>query len=374
MAQKTLDVELILFDILDDIFKYLSLKDLYQVALVCKSWNNTASKEISRRSDIENFILPITRTKDNSQLSMCHLTDAVRSFPRLVLLFSDGKSPPCDDIEDICVYQCKCMERKTNFINIAAQGIAVNDTQIVGQDNVEVGITIPYPNKINKLKIDYFLPEDEVLLIHKAQNSLESYVKDAYKDLVTSEEDHNCFIFFYSQSCLYTENCQRNSYIRKFTADLLTCIKQRHSVKTFTLWGGEISSIITDFMGRDGILASSAFYLRLSGPGVKSWSLVIDSNAPNSEVKTRFEHLKKQLSVNRTTMALAMVPSKRDEPFEQLISKVSMFRTAFPGIPLTTIFTGEEFFQIGFNSTNTEDPDPVLEHENSYSFLIFTTK
>ena len=103
-------------------------------------------------------------------------------------------------------------------------------------------------------------------------------------------------------------------------------------------------------MGRLGIVGSSAFFLRISGPAIKSWSIVLEPNQTIAETTAKLESLRNKITINNSTIALSLKPSSENELDEQRLSKIEIFNAVFPKVPLTTIFTEDEFFQIGVDS------------------------
>ncbi|XP_014231788.1 uncharacterized protein LOC106655754 [Trichogramma pretiosum] len=380
----SLCTEGILYDVLDKIFSSLSLKDLHRAAAVCKSWQYVATKEMSKRNDIQSLILPIisentqvgSNDEDDNEFKEAkylqnswHISDSLRSFPRLLLCFSDGDSNSTQTSEDFYHhYHQRLKQHCTCLAVFETLWISMDETEIMGKTNLGVGISFPCTSK---LKINLFSPDDHDMMHFGSDNLLQKLAIRAANTIINNGQEHNCIIFLSNQTEAF--EYIEASYNRLFLFEFMRCLRFKCKPGTFSLWGGEVLDMTTDICDIDRKCLAWSVALGISGTAMKSWSIVLKSNLSTLDAHNNLIVWKNEITLNRNTIALAMVPSNEYENSEQRIEKIKIFRKVFPDISLTTLYNKEEFIQIGLNSLST-DPNQMLEHKNSLVFLIISTK
>lgn len=96
------------------------LPNISYYSINCRSWQYIANLEISKRSNIESLIWPITYdsdlddfheddknddcTKSKYLSNRWHISDSMRSLPKLVLLFNDENETELRNIEQCNVW------------------------------------------------------------------------------------------------------------------------------------------------------------------------------------------------------------------------------------------------------------------------------
>ena len=83
---------------------------------------------------------------------------------------------------------------------------------------------------------------------------------------------------------------------------------------------------------------------------MQSFSIVLKTNLSISEAKDKLLNFKKDMQLKSNTVALAIVPSDKNESSEQRLAKIEVFKQVFPEIPLLSVYIKDEFRQLGINS------------------------
>ncbi|XP_001607120.2 uncharacterized protein LOC100123478 [Nasonia vitripennis] len=367
----------IFYDVLDNIFQYLSLKDLCRAAAVCKSWHHRVKIEISKRNDIESLTLPITYESDDNDSdndedtfkylqNKWHFSDSLRSLPHFMLLFHDSTYNFKREHDHFHCYYANYVKMGMFYGCFETSGLSLNTEEVCTIKNLGIGIALP---STDKLKVDCYVPYETDLPDHAKSSTMSRLANEAISSLLSTEDEHNCFIFLRNQSEALKEDMisDNNSFLAEFSNSL----KQRCKPGSYSLWGGGVSEITYSRFGRNDFVWLTV--IRVSGLALNSWSIVLKMNLSSAEVENKLTNFKKDIHLKSNSLALAMVPSNNNESFQQRLKKTEIFRKIFSNIPLVGVYENTEFTQIGINSLES-DLNQVIVHSNSIIYLILTTE
>lgn len=122
---------------------------------------------------------------------------------------------------------------------------------------------------------------------------------------------------------------------------------------SYSLWGGGVSEITYSGYGRNDFVWLTI--IRISGLALHSWSIVLKMNLSDTEAENKLMNFQNDIHLKSKAVALAMVPSNRNESFQQRFKKTEIFRKIFSNIPLVGVYEKTEFTQIGVNSLESSE-------------------
>lgn len=112
---------------------------------------------------------------------------------------------------------------------IHSHNVSWNDSKIYGfETNLEIGITIPRTAKLN---VNTYSPLDTYMMRHGHKKTLPDLADEAINNLITSEEEHSCFIILSSRSDPIDDSESRGDkdleYSCTYMTQLLKKLKKR---------------------------------------------------------------------------------------------------------------------------------------------------
>ncbi|XP_058809534.1 uncharacterized protein LOC131674711 [Phymastichus coffea] len=383
-----------IYDILENIISYLNVKSLRQAAAVCRLWRETAQTELATRNEIQCLLLPLyiasyrcalncEGDEDQSDPSDKRLEydldtgwdiiDVVRSIPKVFLLFHEAQTTV--NVPYHYKYT-KMLPESATFATFGLMMLSMDSTEIFGLSNLATGISIPSTNSLNN---EVFMVDDFSL----TESTAEKLVDDAMAALKISSTDkgHSCFLIFQNR-----ENDGTLDYLQErnkaYISELLRSLKKRCEPGSYSILGSGClcMDVFTPVSSENDL--NFSFVLRLYGPAVKSWSVVLSLYLPDSIVEEQLRAFKKGVNANFHTIAIAAFPVDKRQAFECTrqnrlnadiyLHRTDVFKKVFPNVPLICLYDDQTFTQIGCNTLN-DVHDSSMEHKDSVIYLVMST-
>lgn len=114
--------------------------------------------------------------------------------------------------------------------------------------------------------------------------------------------------------------------------------------------------------------------VRLSGPAIRSWSIVIKENLSDAETEEKLLDFKKNIQLKSHSIAIAMIPANESEYKNSILPKTKVFRRIFSNISLIGLYNERRFLQFGVNSTSCGKcfiNCKFISHVYIYKYIIF---
>ncbi|XP_014220859.2 uncharacterized protein LOC106648430 [Trichogramma pretiosum] len=376
MEIREVDTELILFDVLSDIFKHLSIYDLTSASEVCKSWYYTAKREKLKRGP---QVITLQALEDLVATRFCavgprvknqiveDLKLSLRIRPRLGLFFTDGKYPSSADCDNVVYEICKTHRwtrpKDCFYIAIETVGVNIDDNPVGGEKNVTAALFFPVIPQVN-----YTITETNTHSIQQHFTSNDCLLVNMTQKLFDFKEDQVCFIvlmYKWQDEPLYER------YHRKFFNKILESIKIRYKPSTYALWGGAVNDIFTLAPGtKPSYNATSFCAISISGNNVETWSIMVDINLSNTEIENKLKNFKNCINLNDSSIILLMLPSNK-ETIDR--SKLKVFKVLFPKGKLLSLFNDKNNVMISVDSTSNEN-DNIFYYSHFYALLVLSYK
>ncbi|XP_031787679.1 uncharacterized protein LOC100119111 [Nasonia vitripennis] len=367
--EEEISAEFALSDALDNICQYFKIRDLINVSLVCKSWQETAKREIAKRGP-ERVLIPHIYCSDiRNGNSSFHVYDFLSAEPYVAILFV-GPSLRERNNERILEFKILRAYKKYFPHHLIAVGVdeSMMDEEIINSCPGMLGA----PNGI----LGLFLPKHRDLTIKVASciyNRSASYAEKIIEDISPDDKQLKSTLIIFC-----------NSYQGySLATQVLKHIKKRFVQKMYTLWGGvfddDLKAIDCPTVDSIDNPKTAIFALSITGSNLESWSVVIDCRIKKQEVNEKLFYLRDNLRLRRRTIGLACGPryvedlSKNSHENMYLNSHELMhvIKKIFSRIPFISIFNYGYHSHFGVDSIS-DDGKQELAHQMAISLMILT--
>ncbi|XP_046738178.1 F-box only protein 22-like [Diprion similis] len=357
--------ERIIYDVLRLMLEYFNITDITRAAMVCRSWNEAASKEIHTRLKPQHFLLePNAESKKITDPK--HIVDKLFIRPSIGIVFNGVQSrrqiwqPDC---------LCNYLPPQTDYITLINSGTIYDDVE-----HKAGGLSSIFFPEIPDVKIKYFhTTKLDPLKFDPMQNpkSREKLARELCK-ISPKEKNIKCIIMFLG-------GMARNIFAHPDPDNIEQIIKSILSHGTdkaenkIAVWGGITRRVLVCSSSCDERTCKKNVPiagLSICGSGVSTWSLVLDSR-----IKTK-EEAEKELTVLRDAVKLQKHTigfmfsccARGDSWYSEPNVEAKIFRKLFPNVPLVGSIGDGEF---GVSTVPHEySPGEHIFHQYATIFLI----
>ncbi|XP_014222850.1 uncharacterized protein LOC106649765 isoform X1 [Trichogramma pretiosum] len=332
-------------DAIDNICQYLKIRDLMRVSSVCKLWNESVTRELSKRGP-QMALLP-----DESH-SCEQIWDILRIKPYIGLLFI-GPSLRERNTKNL-EFQVLSMYKKYFPQYLVAIGV---DESIM---NEQVIVSCPgllgNPNGI----LGLFIPEyqDLKIKISFCTNGAGTDAVEKITSEITPDDKKikSTIIMFCNSHQGYSIALQVWKLIRK-----------RFKQKNYTLWGGvfddDLKAINCSTVEHVDSKKTAVFAMSITGSCLESWSMVVDCTNTKSDINKKLLHLKNKLNLKRHTIGLVCGPryvedlskSSYENMYRNSHELMAELKRIFSNIPFIGVFNYGYNCHFGVDSSSDDN-------------------
>ncbi|XP_046418127.1 F-box only protein 22-like [Neodiprion virginianus] len=357
--------ERITYDVLRLMLEYFNITDLTRAAMVCRSWNEAAEKEIHTRLKPQHFLLePNTESKKITDPK--YVVDKLFIQPSVGMVFN-GFHTRRQIWQPDCL--CNYLPPQTDYITLTNSGTIYDEVE-----NKARGLSSIFFPEIPDVKIKYFhTTKLDYLKFDSTQNpkSSNKLARELCK-ISPKEENIKCIIMFLG-------GMTRNIFATPDPDHVESVINSIVSYGTNTaknkiaIWGGIARRVMVCSSSRDKRICKKSVPiagLSICGSGVSTWSMVL-----NSRIKTK-EQAEKELTALRDAVKLQKHTigfmfsccARGDSWYSEPNVEAKIFRKLFPNVPLIGSIGDGEF---GVSTVRHEySPDERIFHQYATIFLI----
>lgn len=349
------------------ICKFVKIRELHSISLVCKFWHDEARREIRKRGPERLLIPDIYNDQITKRNSNFHVDQLLNAKPYVALLFVGPSTRERNnrnlETDIINTY-------KTHFArHLVAIGVdeSLMDEEVIKSCPGLLGS----PNGI----LGLFLPlyRDTKIKIVSSKYSHSQSADELIAKLIPEDTESKSTILMFG-----------NSYMCGFNADeILNSIKTRFAQKMYTLWGGifddKLMAIDCKTTHNVQNQQTAICAICISGPNIKSWSIVIDCYIKKQEVDEKLQFFRDNLQLKRNSIGLACGPRYVEDRNNPSLKNVycnshelmNAVKKIFPNMPFIGIFNFGYHPHFGVNSL-IDDCKQKLSHKMALSLMVLT--
>ncbi|XP_023315969.1 uncharacterized protein LOC106649765 isoform X3 [Trichogramma pretiosum] len=301
-------------DAIDNICQYLKIRDLMRVSSVCKLWNESVTRELSKRG------------------------------PQMALLPDESHS--CEQIWDIL--------RIKPYIGLLFIGPSLRERNT---KNLEFQVLSMYkkyfPQYLVAIGVDESIMNEQVIVSCPGTDAVEKITSEITPD---DKKIKSTIIMFCNSHQGYSIALQVWKLIRK-----------RFKQKNYTLWGGvfddDLKAINCSTVEHVDSKKTAVFAMSITGSCLESWSMVVDCTNTKSDINKKLLHLKNKLNLKRHTIGLVCGPryvedlskSSYENMYRNSHELMAELKRIFSNIPFIGVFNYGYNCHFGVDSSSDDN-------------------
>ncbi|XP_031779001.1 uncharacterized protein LOC116416130 [Nasonia vitripennis] len=377
IAVREENAETILRDAIDVVFKYLDMRDLHAASQVCSSWNVAAAREATKRSHIQQLLIPHNSEDLANSNSVYHIPAALSVKPCVALFFvesrlieefnfgrSDSSLPIARQMGSVRTLAPPMMDNHfencfmSPVFNVYKQqlpekliGMEVSeyttDKHVAMPKELKQQVTLEAAGSQSILGI--FLPKKKELNVRVAwcenfNDDVNDVADNIADQLIFDDLPEN----YGSAMLVFAQSLAGYFLAEKVVLNVTRKYPSRNEHAWGGLFGNELGA--TNCQEIDSSIDNKKIFvgLRIASPGLQTWMTVIDCSDRRDEVVQKLQEFRQQVQRKKHTIGLAYGP-KFIRPFAK--SNIDLF---YDGQDVMRAIKGV-FTDIGFSGFLNRD-------------------